>query len=71
MLVLNSCNLRFKCASVVEAASPVLQAINLPKNLIEGALRISFDKFSTDVEIDRAANILIAAVHRTQQIIQS
>ncbi|MFN5658951.1 MAG: hypothetical protein ACK45T_01110 [Pseudanabaena sp.] len=48
-----------------------MQAINLPKNLIEGALRISFDKFSTDVEIDRAANILIAAVHRTQQIIQS
>jgi cysteine desulfurase len=58
------------CSSGVETASHVLQAINLPTNLIEGALRISFDKFSTDVEIDRAANILIAAVHSTQQIIQ-
>ena len=51
------------CASGVEAASHVLQAINLPTNLIEGALRISIGKFTTDAEIDRAANILIAAVH--------
>jgi cysteine desulfurase len=57
------------CASGVEAASHVLQAINLPTNLIEGALRISLGKFTTDAEIDRAANILIAAVQGTQQII--
>jgi cysteine desulfurase len=57
------------CSSGVESASHVLQAINLPTNLIEGALRISIGKFTTDAEIDRAANILIAAVHRTQQII--
>ena len=57
------------CASGVEAVSHVLQAINLPTNLIEGALRISIGKFTTDAEIDRAANILIAAVHKTQQII--
>ncbi len=58
------------CASGVEAASHVLQVINLPTNLIEGALRISIGKFTTDAEIDRAANILITAVHSTQQIIQ-
>jgi cysteine desulfurase len=46
-----------------------LQVINLPTNLIEGALRISIGKFTTDAEIDRVANILIAAVHKTQQII--
>jgi cysteine desulfurase len=57
------------CASGVEAASHVLQAINLPTNFIEGALRISIGKFTTDAEIDRAANILITAVHKTQQII--
>lgn len=57
------------CASGVEAASHVLQVINLPTNLIEGALRISIGKFTTDAEIDRVANILIAAVHKTQQII--
>lgn len=57
------------CSSGVESASHVLQAINLPPNLIEGALRISIGKFTTDVEIDRAANILIASVHKTQQII--
>jgi cysteine desulfurase len=58
------------CSSGVETASHVLQAINLPTNLIEGALRISIGKFTTDAEIDRAANILITAVHSTQQIIQ-
>jgi cysteine desulfurase len=59
------------CSSGVEAASHVLQAINLPINLIEGALRISIGRFTTDAEIDRAANILIAAVHSTQQTIRS
>ncbi len=57
------------CSSGVEAPSHVLQAIALPENLIEGALRISIGKFTTDDECDRAANILIAAVHKTQQII--
>jgi cysteine desulfurase len=57
------------CASGVEAASHVLQVINLPTNLIEGALRISIGKFTTDAEIDRAANILIAAMYKIQQII--
>ncbi|MFN5815606.1 MAG: cysteine desulfurase family protein [Pseudanabaena sp.] len=57
------------CSSGVETASHVLQAINLPTNFIEGALRISIGKFTTDAEIDRAANILITAVHKTQQII--
>ena len=50
------------CASGVEATSHVLQAINLPINLIEGALRISIGKFTSDAEIDCAANILITAV---------
>lgn len=59
------------CSSGVETDSHVLKTINLPQNLIDGALRISIGKFTTDAEIDRAANILIAAEHRTKQIIQS
>lgn len=57
------------CSSGVESPSHVLQAIALPENLIEGALRISIGKFTTDDECDRAANILIAAVLETKQVI--
>ncbi|WP_055073601.1 cysteine desulfurase family protein [Pseudanabaena sp. 'Roaring Creek'] len=57
------------CSSGVEAPSHVLQAISLPANLIEGALRISIGKFTTDEDCDRAANILIAAVLETKQVI--
>jgi hypothetical protein len=35
----------------IESASHVLLAINLPTNLIEGALRISIGKFTTDAEL--------------------
>ncbi|CAN1209476.1 Aminotransferase, class V [Tumidithrix helvetica PCC 7403] len=57
------------CSSGVEAPSHVLQAIALPENLIEGALRISIGKFTTDEECDRAANILAEAVHQVRQLI--
>ena len=57
------------CASGVEAASHVLQAINLPTNLIEGALRISIGKFTTDAEIDRAANILISSLYKALSVV--
>jgi cysteine desulfurase len=57
------------CSSGVEVPSHVLQAIALPDNLIEGALRISIGKFTTHKECDRAANILAEAVHQVRQII--
>jgi cysteine desulfurase len=56
------------CSSGVEAPSHVLQAIALPENLIEGALRISIGKFTTDEECDRTANILAEAVHQVRQL---
>lgn len=46
------------CTSGIEAPSHVLQAIHLPANLIEGALRISIGKFTTDTDIITAAQIL-------------
>jgi len=57
------------CSSGIETPSHVLQAIALPEHLIEGALRISMGKFTTDNECDRAATILTEAVHQLRQIL--
>ncbi|GER89743.1 cysteine desulfurase IscS [Dictyobacter vulcani] len=46
------------CTSGIEAPSHVLQAIHLPTDLIEGALRISIGKFTTDTDITTAAHLL-------------
>jgi cysteine desulfurase len=55
------------CSSGVETPSHVLQALNLPANLIEGALRIGIGKFTTSLEIEQAAEILSSAVHLIRQ----
>ena len=55
------------CSSGVEKPSHVLQALNLPSDVIEGALRIGLGKFTTDEEIERAAEILSTAVSKTRQ----
>ena len=56
------------CSSGVETPSHVLQALNLPPEVIEGALRISLGKFTTDEEIDIAAEILSTAVSKIRQL---
>lgn len=50
------------CSSGVEAPSHVLQAMHLDDACIEGALRISIGKFTTDQEIAEGAAIIIAVV---------
>ena len=55
------------CSSGVEAPSHVLQAIGLSEPLIEGALRISIGKFTTDEDIEQAGNILKLAIHQVQK----
>jgi cysteine desulfurase len=55
------------CSSGVETPSHVLQALKLPSDVIEGALRIGLGKFTTDEEIERAAEILSTAASRTRQ----
>ena len=55
------------CSSGVEAPSHVLQAIALPPNLIEGALRISVGKFTTDRDIEEAARILEVSVNQVRK----
>jgi cysteine desulfurase len=55
------------CSSGVETPSHVLQALNLPSEVIEGGLRIGLGKFTTDEEIERVAEILSTATSKTRQ----
>ncbi|MCM1981998.1 cysteine desulfurase family protein [Lyngbya confervoides] len=57
------------CSSGVEAPSHVLQAMNLDDALIEGALRISIGKFTTDEEIDQCAHILSTEIHKIREVL--
>jgi len=59
------------CSSGVEQPSHVLQALRLPSDVIQGALRIGIGKFTTDEEIDRAAEIISTAASKTRQFIQN
>jgi cysteine desulfurase len=54
------------CSSGVEAPSHVLRALQLPEDLVTGALRIGIGKFTTDNEIDRAAELLIMNIKAIQ-----
>lgn len=55
------------CSSGVEAPSHVLQALGVPPGVVEGALRIGLGKFTTEKEIDQAAQILSMAVSQTRR----
>jgi cysteine desulfurase len=57
------------CSSGVETPSHVLQALNLPESLIDGALRIGIGKFTTFEEIESTAVILSDAIHQCQQFL--
>jgi len=47
------------CASGSSDPSPVLLAMGLENDVIEGSIRISLSAFSTDVEIDQAGRWII------------
>jgi cysteine desulfurase len=55
------------CSSGVETPSHVLRSLGLPENVIEGALRIGLGKFTTEEEIERAAEILSTGVSKARQ----
>jgi cysteine desulfurase len=59
------------CSSGIEAPSHVLQALKLPDDAIEGALRIGIGKFTTDEEIDQAAEILALAFSETSHALRA
>jgi cysteine desulfurase len=54
------------CSSGTIAPSHVLRAMNLPDNFMDGALRIGIGKFTTDAEIEQAADILAKAIQAVQ-----
>jgi cysteine desulfurase len=54
------------CTSGTPEPSHVLRAMGLPEELQEGALRIGLGKFTTEAEIDQAAEYLAYAVEATQ-----
>ena len=57
------------CSSGTMAPSHVLQAMQLPENITEGALRIGIGKFTTNQEIETASSLLTNAVNEIHQLI--
>jgi cysteine desulfurase len=56
------------CTSGVEAPSHVLRAIGLSDSSMEGALRIGLGKFTTDDDVNQAAEILSTAVKQIREV---
>jgi cysteine desulfurase len=56
------------CSSRIEAPSHVLIAMGLTPERVEGALRIGIGKFTTAREVDRAAELISAAVARVRTL---
>lgn len=59
------------CSSGVETPSHVLQAMGLPSQVIEGALRIGLGKFTTLEEIEQTTKILVSAVRQIREAMSS
>ena len=57
------------CSSGIEAPSHVLQALSLPEEIVDGSLRIGLGKFTTDEQINSAAEILVEAIAEIQHIL--
>ncbi|WP_330205445.1 aminotransferase class V-fold PLP-dependent enzyme [Cyanobacterium sp. DS4] len=56
------------CSSATISPSHVLRAMNLSDDLIEGVLRIGIGKFTSDMEIEKSAEILTNAVEKIFQL---
>lgn len=56
------------CISAGNAISHVLQAIQVPEELIQSTIRISFGRFTSEAEIDYAGDLIVEQVNRLRQI---
>lgn len=56
------------CTSATFSPSHVLRAMNLSDDLIEGALRIGVGKFTSDMEIEKSAEIITNTVKKIFQL---
>lgn len=59
------------CSSGVESPSRVLQALCLSEDIVGGALRIGLGKFTTDEEVNNAAEILSQTITQVQQALHA
>lgn len=58
------------CSSGIEAPSHVLRSMSLPAPVIDGALRISLGKFTTEADVDGAADLLTRAIESTRNALR-
>ncbi len=56
------------CSSGIESPSHVLRAMKLSDKIIDGSLRIGLGKFTTDLEIEQAAEILSISLNETRKV---
>jgi len=59
------------CTSGAESPSHVLVAMGLEEELIESAIRIGVGKFTTDEDIERAAEFIAAAALEVRDTMRS
>lgn len=59
------------CSSGVESPSHVLRALCLSEDVVGGALRIGLGKFTTDEEVNNAAEILSQTITQAQQALHA
>ncbi len=59
------------CSSGVESPSHVLQALCLSEDIVGGVLRIGLGKFTTDEEVNNAAEILSQTITQVQQALHA
>jgi len=65
-----ACSTGSACASGSSEPSPVLQAMGLPRGVVDGALRFSLSAFTTAVEIEQATRSILA-IYRDLQLRQT
>lgn len=58
------------CSSGAIAPSHVLQAIGLTENLVDGALRFGLGKFTTEEDVDTAAELVIREATAARAVLQ-
>jgi len=62
-----ACSIGSACASGAAGPSPVLLAMQLPREIVEGALRFSLGAFTTRQDVDVAADRIIEAARRLRR----
>lgn len=57
------------CSSGIESPSHVLQALCLPRDIVDSSLRLGLGKFTTDEEISSAAEIIVGAITEIKHLL--